>query len=207
MGFKLTTPRLSCMHHSLSQTGPLPFFFFFLFANLDTGYRQGLKGQEEKRKKIQHSGLTLERKRKERDKKKVFSKQRLHTMSNCLLCCLQIFTMEGIWDKGCGYYSQQILLGQAYSVENKKENFLNGARTLIKDGTWTWDQLNAGKYHGFASSIHHKPRDVGHSFTVPFETAMNYGRPCPSTSHKKWGTPSIAVRAMHCTIPETTKWK
>lgn len=102
-------------------------------------------------------------KRKERKKKEGSAKQAAHTGSNCLLCSPQIFTMEGIGDGGCEYYSQQILLDQVYSVKNKKENCLNGAITLIKDGMWTWDQVNAGKYHGFASSIHNKPRDVATS--------------------------------------------
>lgn len=105
-------------------------------------------------KKIQHSGLTLERERKgEREgKKEVHSRQKLYIISNCLLCCLQIYTMEGIHDKTYGYYSQQIPVGQAHSIENKKENCLSGAISPIRDRVWGWDQGTAGKYHVFSPS-------------------------------------------------------
>lgn len=54
--------------------------------------------------KIQHSGLTLERgKEGEREKEKARSRQKLCTISNCLLCCLQIYTTDRIHDKGYGY--------------------------------------------------------------------------------------------------------
>lgn len=38
--------------------------------------------------------------------------------------------------KAVEYYSNQILLGQAHSVENKKGNCLNGAISLIKNEVW-----------------------------------------------------------------------
>lgn len=98
---------------------------------------------------------------------------------------------------------QQTPLDKAYSVENK-ECF--SERSTISAQGWHvgQDQVNAGEYHGFSSFTQLKPRDVGHSFIFIFETVRNYGRHCPGSSHKKSGTPCTAV---HCIIPEKTKWE
>lgn len=100
--------------------------------------------------------------------------------------------------------SQQIPLGQADSVE-KKECFSEWSTVSAQGWHVGQEQVNAGEYHGFSSSIQHKPRDVGHSFIFIFETVMNSGRHCPGTSHKKSGTPCTAVQTVHCVIPEKTK--
>ena len=52
----------------------------YLFTNLYTAYRQNISGKEEKKKKIQHTDLTLEREKegqREKARKEVHSRQKL----------------------------------------------------------------------------------------------------------------------------------
>lgn len=88
--------------------------------------------------KIQHSGLTLKRVRKVREKKErkecTADRAMYHKKLPPLLSPGLYYRGKGTHDKGYRYWSQQIPWSQVHSVENKKEACPNGEISLIKDG-------------------------------------------------------------------------